>query len=387
MLARIRALAIPPAYTDVWICRDPCGHIQATGRDQKGRKQYRYHKDWHGEQDASKFAAARRLRPLAAATARARSAQTCRRAASRREKVLATVVSLLDRTLIRVGNAEYARGNDSYGLTTLQNRHVALKGAELHFRFKGKSGKVWQLRISDRRIARIVRADPGPARPGPVPVSRRGGPGARRHLGRRQRLYPRDRGRAGLRQGFPHLDRHGAGGARPRRGRSLHLASAKPPRRSGPRCTRWPNASATPSPSAAAAMCIPPSSRAICRASPAPCRARRRDDEGLSAEERAVLRYLDSSCDVLCSVCDAKAPLCSGRVPPPPSTVAAHDIACRSASKPGQLAPASLQHLGLHPCRQPAARGEHRGRQSRSRCRAARSSISAAVSLDWNGGA
>lgn len=156
VLARIRALAIPPAYTDVWICLDPCGHVQATGRDQKGRKQYRYHKDWHGEQDASKFqrliAFGRSLPDL-----RARIGTDMQARGAPRQKVLATVVSLLDRTLIRVGNAEYAKGNDSYGLTTLQNRHVALKGSELHFRFKGKSGKVWQLRISDRRIARIVR--------------------------------------------------------------------------------------------------------------------------------------------------------------------------------------------------------------------------------------
>lgn len=156
VLARIRALAIPPAYTDVWICRDPCGHLQATGRDQKGRKQYRYHKDWHGEQDASKFqrliAFGRALPAL-----RSRIAADLQLRGLNRQKVLAAVVNLLDRTLIRVGNAEYAKGNDSYGLTTLQNRHVALKRGELHFRFKGKSGKVWQLRISDRRIARIVR--------------------------------------------------------------------------------------------------------------------------------------------------------------------------------------------------------------------------------------
>ena len=157
ILARIRALAIPPAYTDVWICTEPCGHIQATGRDQKGRKQYRYHKDWHGEQDAMKFARlAEFCRALPAL--RKRVASDMQQRGITREKVLATVVNLLDRTLIRVGNAEYAKGNDSYGLTTLQNRHVALKGAELHFRFRGKSGKVWQLRVHDRRIARIVRA-------------------------------------------------------------------------------------------------------------------------------------------------------------------------------------------------------------------------------------
>jgi DNA topoisomerase-1 len=156
ILARIRAVAIPPAYTDVWICREPCGHIQATGRDQKGRKQYRYHKDWHGGQDATKFARlagfGRSLPQLRAIVAKQMSARGITR-----EKVLATVVSLLDRTLIRIGNAEYARLNDSYGLTTLQNRHVSLEGSQLHFRFRGKSGKVWQLRISDRRIARVVR--------------------------------------------------------------------------------------------------------------------------------------------------------------------------------------------------------------------------------------
>ncbi|MFN4141885.1 DNA topoisomerase IB [Aestuariivirga sp.] len=155
-LARIRSLAIPPAWRDVWICPDPCGHIQATGRDQKHRKQYRYHKDWHGEQDAGKFA---RLVEFARAlpAIRARVSEDMGKRGISRDKVLAAVVDLLDRTLIRIGNAEYARGNDSYGLTTLQNRHVKLNGSELHFRFKGKSGKIWSLRISDRRIARIVR--------------------------------------------------------------------------------------------------------------------------------------------------------------------------------------------------------------------------------------
>lgn len=156
-LARIRELAIPPAYQDVWICPNPCGHIQATGRDQKGRKQYRYHKDWHGEQDAAKFA---RLIDFARAlpALRRRVVDDMARRGLPRDKVLATVTDLLDRTLIRVGNAEYARGNDSYGLTTLQPRHVELKGSALLFRFRGKSGKVWQLRITDRRIARIVRS-------------------------------------------------------------------------------------------------------------------------------------------------------------------------------------------------------------------------------------
>lgn len=136
---------------------DHCGHIQATGRDQKGRKQYRYHKDWHGGQDATKFA---RLLDFGRAlpALRARVAEDMRAKGPTRARVLATVVDLLDRTLIRVGNAEYARGNDSYGLTTLQNDHVQLNGSELIFTFRGKSGKLWNLRLSDRRIAHTVHA-------------------------------------------------------------------------------------------------------------------------------------------------------------------------------------------------------------------------------------
>ena len=156
-LARIRSLAIPPAWTDVWICPDPNGHIQATGRDAKGRKQYRYHPRWREVRDGTKYEHmldfARALPAL-----RVRIDQDMRRPGLSREKVLATVVHLLETTLIRVGNPEYAEENKSYGLTTLRDRHVDIDGGELRFEFKGKSGKKWKLRLKDRRIARIVKA-------------------------------------------------------------------------------------------------------------------------------------------------------------------------------------------------------------------------------------
>jgi DNA topoisomerase I len=156
-LARIRALAIPPAWTDVWICTDPDGHIQATGRDQRGRKQYRYHADWHEASNASKF---ERLLFFAEAlpAIRARVSRDMAKPGKTRETVLATVVSLLDRTLIRVGNAEYSKANGSFGLTTIRNDHVEVRGQTLRFRFKGKSGKQWEVAVNDRRIARIVNA-------------------------------------------------------------------------------------------------------------------------------------------------------------------------------------------------------------------------------------
>lgn len=156
-LFRIRSLAIPPAWTEVWICTDASGHIQAVGRDARGRKQYKYHAHWREVRDADKYehmiAFARLLPAL-----RARIARDMARPGLAREKVLATVVSLLDKTLIRVGNNGYARENDSYGLTTLRNRHVQIGGDELRFHFKGKSGKTWRLRIRDRRIGRVIRS-------------------------------------------------------------------------------------------------------------------------------------------------------------------------------------------------------------------------------------
>ncbi|MGX8012269.1 DNA topoisomerase IB [Mesorhizobium sp. ORM8.1] len=155
-IARIKALAIPPAWTDVWISPDPAGHIQATGRDQRGRKQYRYHALWAAERDGAKYSSlvafAESLPEL-----RRRIDADLRRHGLPFERVVAAVVWLLDNTMIRVGNAAYARDNKSFGLTTLRDRHVDIKGSSLRFAFKGKSGKEWKLKLVDRRIARIVR--------------------------------------------------------------------------------------------------------------------------------------------------------------------------------------------------------------------------------------
>jgi DNA topoisomerase-1 len=157
ILRRIRALAVPPAWTDVWICPDAQGHIQATGRDDRGRKQYRYHADWREVRDRNKY---ERILDFARTLPRIREsvAENMNKRGMPREKVLATVVSLLDRTLIRVGNGEYAKENGSYGLTTLRTRHLEVNGTELRFHFKGKSGRTWRLNVRDRRIARVVRS-------------------------------------------------------------------------------------------------------------------------------------------------------------------------------------------------------------------------------------
>jgi DNA topoisomerase-1 len=156
-LARIRSLAVPPAYVDVWISPDPRGHLQATGRDARGRKQYRYHKRWREVRDENKFD-----RMLAFAKALPAIRTAVRRDLAKtglpREKVLAAVVSLLEVTMIRVGNEEYARDNDSYGLTTMRDEHVRLRGERIRFRFKGKSGREHDVSIDDKRLAKIVRA-------------------------------------------------------------------------------------------------------------------------------------------------------------------------------------------------------------------------------------
>ncbi|WP_270937051.1 DNA topoisomerase IB [Falsiroseomonas oryzae] len=155
-LKRIRTLAVPPAWTEVWICPHADGHIQATGRDEKGRKQYRYHPRWREVRDATKYG---HLLEFARAlpAIRARIAADMALPGLPREKVLATVVHLLETTLIRVGNDDYAKSNGSYGLTTLQNRHVKVEGGTLRFAFKGKSGRTWRLGLQDRRVSRIVR--------------------------------------------------------------------------------------------------------------------------------------------------------------------------------------------------------------------------------------
>jgi DNA topoisomerase-1 len=153
---RIRQLAIPPAWTDVWICPSPNGHILATGRDAKGRKQYRYHPRWREVRDAAKFertvtfaealpALRRKVRKDMAATG------------LEKEKVVATVVALLDRCFARVGNEEYAKANGSFGLTTLRNRHAKVKGSKVVLRFKGKAGKLHEVEVEDPRIAHIVK--------------------------------------------------------------------------------------------------------------------------------------------------------------------------------------------------------------------------------------
>lgn len=156
-LARIRALAIPPAWSDVWICKDACGHIQATGRDEKGRKQYRYHAQWTEHRSTTKFDT---LGAFAAALPGLRDQvqHDLRRRTLGYERVVASVVWLLDNSLIRIGNPAYARQNKSFGLTTLRRRHVDITGSKLQFHFKGKSGKQWQLQLVDRRIANILKS-------------------------------------------------------------------------------------------------------------------------------------------------------------------------------------------------------------------------------------
>jgi len=155
-LARIKAIVIPPAWTDVWISPDPAGHIQATGRDQRRRKQYRYHPLWAEERDGAKYSSLVAFAESLPAL-RGRIDADLRRKGLPAERVVAAIVWLLDNTMIRVGNAAYARDNKSFGLTTLRDRHVDIKGSSLRFAFKGKSGKEWKLKLVDRRIARIVR--------------------------------------------------------------------------------------------------------------------------------------------------------------------------------------------------------------------------------------
>jgi DNA topoisomerase-1 len=156
-LERIRALVLPPAWKDVWICASPRGHIQATGRDARGRKQYRYHDGWSRSQAEEKF---ERLIAFGRALPRLRKQveTDLRRRGLPREKVLAAVVALMELTLIRVGNAEYAKTNKSFGLTTLRDRHAEITGGGAVFEFRGKSGKVHRTGFRDRRLARIVKA-------------------------------------------------------------------------------------------------------------------------------------------------------------------------------------------------------------------------------------
>lgn len=156
VLKRIRALAIPPAWTDVWISPDEDGHLQATGRDAKGRKQYRYHRRWHEVRDETKYG---RLFHFGSSLTRIRTRvdEDLSLSGLPRNKVLATIVRLLETTFIRVGNEEYARANGSFGLTTMLEHHVKVEGSKLKFRFKGKSGKSHEIQVVDRRLARVVK--------------------------------------------------------------------------------------------------------------------------------------------------------------------------------------------------------------------------------------
>ena len=210
VIARIRALAIPPAWTDVWICPDPRGHLQATGRDARGRKQHRYHAAYREHRDGAKFD-----RMIAFAgllpTIRERVDADLGRPGLPREKVLAAVVRLLELTLIRVGNEEYARLNKSFGLTTLRDRHARIDGSTdpvpVH-RQERQAARGHAPRPPARAGRRAL---PGAARPGPPPVRGRGRRGAGRPLRGRQRLPARGgRWRRRDRQGLPHLGRHGA---------------------------------------------------------------------------------------------------------------------------------------------------------------------------------
>ena len=155
-LRRIRSIVIPPAWTDVWICPRDDGHVQATGRDARGRKQYRYHSRWREVRDETKY---NRMIAFAQALPRIRGATEEHLALPglAREKVLATVVRLLEATLIRVGNEEYARSNESYGLTTMRDEHAEINGNTLRFQFRGKAGKEHTVDVHDRRLARIVK--------------------------------------------------------------------------------------------------------------------------------------------------------------------------------------------------------------------------------------
>jgi DNA topoisomerase-1 len=156
-LRRIRSLVIPPAWTNVWVCPDPRGHLQATGRDARGRKQYRYHAKWREVRDETKY---HRMISFAQAlpAIRRRTAADLKHPGLSRRKVLAAVVQLLEKTLIRVGNDEYAKENQSFGLTTMRDGHVAVNGARVRFAFRGKSGVEHDIDLNDRRLARTIKA-------------------------------------------------------------------------------------------------------------------------------------------------------------------------------------------------------------------------------------
>ena len=156
-LQRLRSLVIPPAWTDVWICPLKDGHLQATGRDAKGRKQHRYHPLWREVRDATKYDRMIDFGDVLPCIRR-HVARDLRKNGLSREKVLATIIRLMDLTFIRVGNEEYAKQNNSYGLTTMKDQHARIRGGRIQFAFKGKSGKYHSIEVVDRRLAKIVKS-------------------------------------------------------------------------------------------------------------------------------------------------------------------------------------------------------------------------------------
>ena len=211
-LARIKSLVIPPAWTDVWICPDPRGHLQATGRDARGRKQYRYHPRLRQMRDEVKYgrlpAFAQALRRI-----RRRTAADVRKRGLPREKVLAAAVQLLEKTLIRIGNEEYARANGSVGLTTMRDRHATVRGADGPLRVPRQERRRARGRSPRRAPGAHRQGLPRSARLRAVPVRRRRRRAADDRLRRRERVPARDQRRRFHRQGLPHLGRHRAGGA------------------------------------------------------------------------------------------------------------------------------------------------------------------------------
>ena len=222
---RLSSLAIPPAWTDVWICPDPSGHIQATARDARGRKQYRYHSSYREARDQSKF---RHMLEFSEILPRLRERieRDLRAEDLTRRQLLATVIRLLDKTLIRVGNDEYARENRSFGLTTLRRRHVEVKGASLRFTFRGKSGVEHKVALTDGRLARIIQRCQD--LPGTELFQYLDAFGSRQTvmIGRRERAPAGDHRARRHGQGFPHLGRHDARGG----GAALDGAGDEPPR-------------------------------------------------------------------------------------------------------------------------------------------------------------
>ena len=207
-LERIGRIVIPPAWEKVWICLVANGHLQATGRDARGRKQYRYHPDWTARTGGEKFD---KLAAFGNALPgiRQRVQADLGRPGVPRETVLAAVVQLLDRTALRIGNSEYARSNGSYGLTTLLNRHVAIDGGKIQLRFRGKSG-IWQERwVNDARPGADCRPMPGTARPGVIPVPSRRWPPAFDRLDGSEWLHSPGGRRRLHGQGLSHLGRFG----------------------------------------------------------------------------------------------------------------------------------------------------------------------------------